>query len=499
VTLADGELWNVLLRLSLTMSESATARSFLIGLLAVFISPSLATWVTQQPPQRRRIAFLAAVAPFFAPELIAGYCYSSGVFSLVHLPTANAALYFLLLLLKTVPVGMLVVLYSPGSPISGSAFHCHRLLKHRVRSWEAVGFWVRGPLHQRLPVFAVSFLVVFQEFEIASLMSIPSWTVEIFDAQAKGIRPLATAKILLIPLLTIAVVVLPTVAILARGNQPTVFRSDAHSQRSRWFGGAFVFVANLILWVIPVWTIGASGLRHATSLTRNAAILKGFTREVSSAIAFAFCAALVAVFAAYFLLNRWRPDIARRRKTLIIAPLLPGLAGSLAVSLAVFLVIQQPSLIWLRSTPIPAVFGMAVFLLPRAVLMLLLFRSARPGTAVGAANLLSQSGDASQCSRGFRLLWQLEGRAVFWAFAAVFFWGYFNLTTASLLVPLAIVPLPAQLYNLMHYGRTMSLSTQALLSVVVPVSLILAAALSMPQVERMASGRHKSPRSKRPE
>ena len=139
MTLADGELWNVLLRLSLTMSESATARSFLIGLLAVFISPSLATWVTQQPPQRRRIAFLAAVAPFFAPELIAGYCYSSGVFSLVHLPTANAALYFLLLLLKTVPVGMLVVLYSPGSPISGSAFHCHRLLKHRVRGRGILG------------------------------------------------------------------------------------------------------------------------------------------------------------------------------------------------------------------------------------------------------------------------------------------------------------------------------------------------------------------------
>jgi hypothetical protein len=492
VILADGELWNVVHSLLLDFGESATARSLLVALLAVVMSPSLAAWVTQQPPHRRRDAFFAAIAPFFAPELITGYCYSSGAFSLVHFPAANAALYFLLLLLKTVPVGMLVVIYSPGSPISVSAFHSHRLLRHRARFRDAAEFWIRGPLHQRLPVFAVSFLVVFQEFEIASLMSIPSWTVDIFDTQAMGIRPRATAEILLAPLLTIAVVVLPTVAILARGNSQAASRTDAHSQRSRRFGSGFVFVANLLLWGIPVWTVGVSGLRHATALTRNSAVLKGFTREVSFAMAFAFCGALVAVSAAFFLLGRWRSDGNRRRQALIIAPLLPGLAGSLAVSLAVFLVIQQPSLIWLRSTPIPAVFGIGVFLLPRAVLMLLLFRFARPGTGVGAANLLSQSSDASQSSRGFQLLWQLEGRAIFWTFAAVFFWGYFNLTTASLLVPLAIVPLPAQLYNLMHYGRTMSLSTQALLSVVVPVSLILVSALVLPHVERVFSGRRRA-------
>jgi len=496
VILADGELWNEVHGLLLEFCESATVRSLLVALLAVVMSPSLATWVTQQSRHRQRVAFLVAIAPFFAPELITGYCYSSGAFSLVHFPAANAALYFLLLLLKTVPVGMLVVIYSPGSPINASAFHSHRLLSHRARFRDAAEFWIRGPLHQRLPVFAVSFLVVFQEFEIASLMSIPSWTVDIFDTQAMGIRPHATAKILLAPLLTIAVVVLPTVAILARGNRQIGSRLDGHSQWSRWFGGGFVLFSNLLLWVIPVCTMGAS-LRHAAAMTRNAAVLKGFAREVGSALGFGFCGALVSVSAAFFLLKRWRPDGNRRRNALLIAPMLPGLAGSLAVSLSVFLLIQEPRLIWLRSTPIPAVFGIGVFLLPRAVLMLLLFRFARPGTAVGAANLLSQSGDASQSFRGFQLLWQLEGRAIFWTFAAVFFWGYFNLTTASLLVPLAIVPLPAQLYNLMHYEQTMSLSTQALVSVLVPVSLICLAALSMPQFERLLSGKRASSQQER--
>jgi iron(III) transport system permease protein len=488
VTLADGELWKTFLGVSLSLAESAAVRSFLVAILAVFVSPSLADWVTQQTPRRRRLAFLAAMAPFFAPELIVGYCYSSGVFSLTHLPFANTAVYFLLVLLKTMPVAMLTVLYVPEPPVSASAFHCHRLLQHRVRAWQAAAFWIRGPFHKRLPVFSISFLIAFQEFEMASLMSIPSWTVELFDAQAKGIRPLATAQLLTIPFLTILAAVIPTVAILARESPRATLRSEGHSEWSSRFGGGVVLFANLFLWGIPAWAIGASGLSHVTVLTRNTVVLRGFTREISSAMAFAFCGALVAVFAAHFLTERWRSGNSRWTKATTIALLVPGLAGSLAVSLVVFLAIQQPFLIWLRSTPVPAVFGIAVFLLPRAVLMLLLFRISRPGTAVGIADLLSQSREVTQASSGFRLLWQLERRAVFWTFAAVFFWGYFNLTTASLLVPLAIVPLPAQLYNLMHYGRTMSLSTQALLSVVVPVLLICLGALSMPRIERLLSG-----------
>jgi ABC-type Fe3+ transport system permease subunit len=120
-------------------------------------------------------------------------------------------------------------------------------------------------------------------------------------------------------------------------------------------------------------------------------------------------------------------------------------------------------------------------------LMLLMFQSQRRSAAIGSAEILSQSRQPHQAASGFRLLWQLEDRALFWTFSTVFFWSFFNLTAASLLMPLSIVPLPAQLYNLMHYGRTMSLSAQALLSVLVPVTVIALTAWFLPRVERLLS------------
>lgn len=489
MTATTGEFWSVS-GLLLPLAESSLVRALLIGTLAVFLSPTMVAWVLQRKPSWKRFALLVAVAPFFAPELIVGYCYSTGVFSLVHLPGANCGLYTLLLLLKTVPVGMLAVLYSPGSPVSPVAFHCYQMLPQARRSWRStVGFWIRGPLCQRLPVFSISFLIAFQEFEIASLMSIPSWTVDLFDAQAKAIQPLGTLRLLLLPLAIICVAVLPVIGIFSQLKGDPLRHADSPLSRGSRFGGMVVAVANLLLWGVPLLTIAESGLRNFDALTRNTVVLRGFARETAFALAFAFCAALVTVVAATFLLRGLRSCGGVVRTGLAVAILLPGLAGALAVSLLFFVVIQQGPLIGLRSTPIPAVTGLAVFLLPRAVLVLLLFRANRRSTATCLAELISQSRNSSQAASGFRLLWQLEDRALFWTFAAVFFWGFFNLTTASLLMPLAIVPLPAQLYNLMHYGRTMSLSTQALLSVVVPVTLIALSAWLIPRVERLLSPR----------
>lgn len=121
--------------------------------------------------------------------------------------------------------------------------------------------------------------------------------------------------------------------------------------------------------------------------------------------------------------------------------------------------------------------------------MLLLFQRLRPDSALYSAELLRTSGDQQQCEKGLRLSWQLNDRSTFWTFAAVFLWGYFNLTTASLLVPLTIIPLPERLYNLMHYGQTASLSSQALLSVLVPAGLIGIAAWIGPQVQSWSMNR----------
>lgn len=488
--IADTADIETLIRVVQWSMESSLARSLFIALLAVILSPMVAGWVAHQRPSRRKLALVVAVAPFFSPELIVGYCYSSGVLALVERPLQNLALYTGLMLFKAVPVGMLTVLYSPAVPLSSSALHCYRLLPRDRRDWRSrVRILVFGRLSRCLPVFSLSFLVAYQEFETASLMSIPSWTVDLFDAQAKAIQPAGTLSLLLAPLIIVVVTVLPTIGILSRSGLTESGQLETPGSRSRWAGGLFVVLANLVLWGIPLFNVGESGLRNIDALAGNPVLVRGFARELVFALAFAFCAALATLFAAALLLRRLKSCEGAVRTALAVTLLLPGLAGALSVSLLLFVLIQQEPLLWLRSTPIPAVAGMTAFLLPRAVLMLLLFQVSRKKTSIGSAELLGGSRHPAQARKGFDLLWQLEDRALVWTFAAVFFWGFFNLTTASLLMPLAIVPLPAQLYNLMHYGRTMSLSAQTLVSVLVPVVLIALTSWLVPRLERMLSKR----------
>ena len=486
MTATNTEFWSVS-GLLLPLAESSLARAVLVGVIAVLVSPAMSAWVLRRKPVHKNLALVATVAPFFAPELIVGYCYSTGTFSVVHLPLINCGMYTLLLLLKTLPVGVLAVLYSPGSLVSPVGFHCFQMLPPGRRPWRAkLDFWIRGPLCQRLPVFSFSFLMAYQEFEIASLMSVPSWTVDLFDAQAKAIQPLDTLRLLLFPLVTICVVVLPVVGLMTRSKGKSLRSAASPVSRGQWLGGVLIASGNLLLWGVPLLAIGEDGLRNFTALTRNTVVFHGFAREIGYALAFAFCASLITIFTARGLL-RARQTCGGAARVCCSAALLPGLTGALSVSLLFFVVIQQGWLIELRSTPVPAVAGLTVFLLPRAVLMLLMFQSQRRSAAIGSAELLSQSRQPHQAASGFRLLWQFEDRALFWTFSTVFFWSFFNLTAASLLMPLSIVPLPTQLYNLMHYGRTMSLSAQTLLSVLVPVTVIALTAWCLPRVERLLS------------
>ena len=51
------------------------------------------------------------------------------------------------------------------------------------------------------------------------------------------------------------------------------------------------------------------------------------------------------------------------------------------------------------------------------------------------------------------------------------YWGYWDLTVASILRPTMLEPFSPGLYNLMHYGRNETLAAMALLAGVVPPCL----------------------------
>ena len=117
---------------------------------------------------------------------------------------------------------------------------------------------------------------------------------------------------------------------------------------------------------------------------------------------------------------------------------------------------------------------LSLTLLPRAVLMESLVRLARPGTALHLVRGLRASPSLAQRKTARQLHWQLIGYGRFSRFALLAYWGYLDLTVATMLAPPSFVPVTARLYNLMHYGHNASLSAMSLVAVCVPLAAFFA-------------------------
>ncbi|MFK7821838.1 MAG: hypothetical protein AB8G99_24275, partial [Planctomycetaceae bacterium] len=202
------------------------ARAIFIAALCLPIAICLCRMLRSQSSRSTTLRWLLLtflLAPFLMPELLIGFVYRETTLRLVKeladpnvtvaLPTQvrlpqtmdrplNSAdvlaevLYAALLLCRFVPVAALVLWFMPAPRLSAEAIHCRRLLLRtdtslfrRLRGH--AGCFLRGPLMGTLPAFAIVFLLVFQEFEIASLMQISrapiSWTVWLFDQNAGGV------------------------------------------------------------------------------------------------------------------------------------------------------------------------------------------------------------------------------------------------------------------------------------------------------------------------
>src|SRR5262249_36239515 len=203
------------------------ARSAAVAILAWPVCKRACAWLHGMPRHRRALAWCLVVLPFLCPELWAGYAYSG--FSLLaagaglwdHLPAGiipsspqwvharNAAvdelLFDLLLFLRAVPVGTLVAYFAPPPPLSPEAIYCLRLASIRsgpaaderpghLREERPRGPWLRwkvallrNQLSAAMPAVGLMFLLSFQEFELASLIGRPAWTVWLFDAQVGGL------------------------------------------------------------------------------------------------------------------------------------------------------------------------------------------------------------------------------------------------------------------------------------------------------------------------
>jgi ABC-type multidrug transport system ATPase subunit len=435
------------------------------------------------------------LSPLFAPDLLAGYAFSSFPVPGVNAPTGSEWFYLLLMVLKFAPAGVLVRLCAPPAPLSAEALHCLSLspaTRQQTGSGALPGavhfrgrYWLqrllRGPERVALPIVGIVFLLAFQEFELASLLSIESWTVQLFDAQAQGLQPAATLQRLLVPaglLLLIPLVVVLGKVGAGRDSTPRWRMPDTQAIRASRFALPAMVLSSSLLWGWPVLRVSADGMASLPSFFSNSTLVKSCLLDLTAALLLTGCCTVLAMSLA----------AATRWWRLSGCLLLPGLAGALAVSLAVLLIIQTEWLTGLRSTVIPAALALVLFLAPRAFLLRLLSPSSTDRESVHLAVLLNRSQDRRPASQ--QLFWELTVRHEVWLFATLFFMGLMNLTVVSILWPsglkllpgtMTVVPLPVRLYNLMHYGRSGPLSVMAVLSVLIPLLIAGMLLLGGPQ------------------
>jgi hypothetical protein len=430
---------------------------------------------------RRPWLLVAVLAPCCFPELLVGYAFRDIALAK---PRWAEALCAGLLFVRMVPVGAIALLAAPRSALDAAAIHCRRMaFRSRFGShydWVELAwcFW-HGPIVRALPALALMSLVAFQEFEMAALLQTMSWTDWFVTHQQLGLDRGELLRQAIWPLLWQMPVLLGVLHWLrtvsdgpdgpdTRAGPGNHFATRVESvvgpaNRSvAWLGIGCVAIAVIAGCLIPVTLIGWRTVDGLVLLSRQRSQQWGMAREIITSGSIAVCASLSA-----WTVSRWL-------KSILAYGLLPGLFGSLLLSLGCVTLFQISWLRPLYDTPIPWVLALTVWLLPRAAILRMWLHAMRSDEAIHVAELLGGSFTADAVARDRRspfgqrlksslgnLRWQLRDQPRFLALGLLGYWAYCDLPSAYLLAPTGMASGLVRLYNFMHFGRSAALSAEA--------------------------------------
>lgn len=440
--------------------------------LLVAVALPICFWLKsflRSAPRGRALAWVLLLLPLIAPRLLTGFGYANFSFSLVSYPFWNEWLYAGLLLLTMVPVGTVISYFAPPPPISEQARHCLALAK---------GWQDRGRSSNFLRQYTVSaqgavaaglmFVLAFQEFELASLMGVNSWTVWLFDAQAGGLLLSESLRGAAIPLIcelwiigVVGVVIWRNAGLVAASQDSPVLMSPKAIRRV-W---TYLHLSACFFCYVPWSFILRASLSGLSQLTNSFAI----GSDILAGCLFAFLATVGAYGVAGFFVIPLANGHRMPQRILLLTIGVPGLLGSLVLGLSILFVFQSTPLHVVYGTPIPWLIGLGLFLLPRALLVMLILTVVRSPESDHMTKLLSRSSNAMHRDQARELQWRGSWALHFMMFVLLFFWAYSDLTIASILAPAGIVSAPVRLYNLMHYGQSAVLSAMVVATFGIPI------------------------------
>ena len=448
----------------------------------------LVRWIRTSPIQSSGWQLALLVLPVVFPLLLTGYAYSQMTRLLITGRWTREIWFDLLLLLRVIPIGSLLWYFSPPSPLSREAWYARVLaIRPNEPRWQRFGtltwYWLQGPA--RAGLFAASglFLVLFSEFELASLLATTSWTVWLFDAQAGGLSLSESLKSGAGPACCTWV---------ACGALPWMFatqplHSAAHSANEKPVSLAirltcwtYLAMAWGLMVLYPCVLIGRETFSGLLALLANSVQARGLAQGILVASGNALIAGVIVDMTAHYLVSRAGQQ--RWVRATVIASGL-GLCGSLVISLLLVGLFQQAWLKQFYDTPLPLLIGLILWLLPRAILLQAMLQAIRSPIAEHSARLLLAGNNAQQ-SRGAReILWHMHGRNAILVRLLLCHWAYWELTLPHILNPAGLVTAPERLYIDMHFGRNAVLTAKAGLTLMAPLLLV---AVSWPWLKRSA-------------
>ena len=488
----------------------SVVRCVVIASIAVWPVAAVVSHIEASPTVfSRRWRLLLAIFPFFVPELLIGFNYRLTVTQLttgsspIVAATYTEALYSLLMFSRCLAVGVAISLLLPQTSATQESLHSWSMLRRSMPSATWWRGWLRlkifGSWQTSLVAWSAMALVGFQEFETAALMQIDqypiSWSVWLFDAHAARLPLWDSLQMMIGPLLCELAMLCPAFCVLflrpAAGDSGGV--SDHRLGRRPTHGTSVRFSALLTPGVVlfAMWPLINNFLPIVRGglLMLHSATFKQSSGQILTSTAFAIGATVLSMGIGYQFCSaiHWRVDFikicerqgaSRRFFLLLFATLLlPGLLGSLVLSLILLAMFQLPGFRGLYDTWLPMLLGQTFAILPFTVAVVTLLMRVADPSALHSAQLLSAS-DESRIRRhmaniGWRLTtgrWLLGGLII----AHRCFWDF---TVASILRPVELEPVITRLYNEMHYGRTEALMSLSVLAAFTPVGIAILAML----------------------
>ncbi|MCM8535624.1 MAG: hypothetical protein NE334_06790 [Lentisphaeraceae bacterium] len=425
-------------------------RALILALLTCFCSRQVyLTFLSLRGRQRFWLALLT-LFPLIIPPLLPAYAYSAFKINFQTQPILNEFFYGLIVISKTLPF-VFIALYFIKYSTQSSAILCDKLKPNSSLSF----------IKRNAALFVATTLaglIIFHEYEIASLMRIRHWTIDVFNAHAGGLSHtiIGSIKMVSAPLTTS----LFAIFILIRIHTPQTQKITLARSPNQSFAYIILTLLLLTSFIVPYLIVikGAWGGFYEILQTN------WMLQETFNSIIFAIVSTLCVAFLSHLVVSSLPKFI-----PFFIAP---GLCGTLILGLLILAFFQITFLQSLAHSILPLTLAQIIYIFPLAIVVRIFIKNSIQQSSLTSAHLLSNKE---------KLNWKLYHLPTILAHFPLFCILWFDITLNTLLAPTSLPGIFPRLYNLMHYNENEKLSATVVIAVLVP-PIILALVLFISRI-----------------